>query len=666
MATPLQIFSREFGYVLLEHKGEGQFVLRSDPPSWFNELWGATRPGEALIPLAEKSPFLENFLVEAQTCWSSSQTAECRSEVWIESTAAGREVPLQATALHRDGKQALVLHSPEAQYREQVQILQTARNAVLEHEKLLREIQKKEILLHCIIHDLSQPLCAMRGSFDCLSAESLSAEGQKIMALGKMATQQQESMIRQIIQVFAADLQATMDADKETNQAPDLLACARNAITSLFPAFVAKRVNLILDPQIDQHAPWHVQGEESRLHRVFTNLLENALRYSSEGGNVTVGLESDGEFRRAFVDDEGPGLPPDLRPAQMFALFSKGKEGGGKAGLGLYFCRTTVERWGGSISCTSLPETGSRFWFRLPRAAAPVAGEAPPDERLSAVADPRLVVKGRRAMRILFAEDQEDIRTLVTYQLERSGHQVHAVCNGREALSALLHEHFDVILLDEEMPEMGGVQVARAIRENEARAGSHAILIALTGNNSEADQARLRREGFDAVLGKPFRLEGLAEILDATSSALPLTCVPKKPPAAISAGIDDLLGRIGGDKKLLNKMIRTFLRDTPVRMASLQKALQRKDPDDIASLAHALKGSVSIFLAQHARNRAQELEDIGRKSELGGATAIYAALKEEIAKLEENLRGYAKQTQAQPRSNVSKQTRRLMGKRKKQ
>jgi signal transduction histidine kinase/response regulator RpfG family c-di-GMP phosphodiesterase len=665
MATPLQIFSREFGYVLLEHKGEGKFVLRSDPPGWFNELWGASQPDESLIPLAAKSPFLENFLVEAQTWWSSSQTAECRSEVWIESTATGRDVPLQATALRRDGQQLLVLHSPEAQYHERVRVLQTARNAVLEHEKLLREIQKKEILLHCIIHDLSQPLSAMRGSFDCLSAESLSEEGQKFMALGKLATQQQESMIRQIIQVFAADLQATMDAEKEANQAPDLLACARNAITSLSPAFAAKRINLILDPQIDQRASWHVQGEESRLHRVFTNLLENALRYSSEGGNVTVGLESDGEFRKAFVDDEGPGLPPELRPAHMFTLFSKGKEGGGKAGLGLYFCRTTVERWGGSIGCTSLPEMGSRFWFRLPKAAARAEREAPPLELFSAAADSRPTVKGRRAMRVLFADDQEDIRTLTTYQLERSGHHVHAVANGREALSALLHEHFDVILLDEEMPAMGGVQVAHTVRENDARAGSHAFLIALTGNNSEDDKARLRREGFDAVLGKPFRLEKLTEILDAASRTLPLMSVPKKPPAAISAGIDDLLGRIGGDKKLLNKMIRTFLRDATKRIAALQKALQRKDADEIASLAHALKGSVSIFLAQHARDRAQELEDLGRKCELGGATAVYAALKEEIAKLEENLRGYAKQTQAQTRSTVSKPKKRLTGKRKK-
>jgi hypothetical protein len=628
-------------------------------------VWGATQPGEALIPLDEKSPFLENFLVEAQTCWSSPQTAECRSEVWIESTAAGRVVPLQATALQRDGKQLLVLHSPDLQYREKVQLLQTARNAVLEHEKLPREIQKKEILLDCIIHDLAQPLSAMRASFDGLSAEPLSQEAQKFMALGKLATQQQECMIRQILQVFAADLQATLDAENGINHAPDLLACACNAIAALFPAFAAKRVNVILDPQIDQRASWHVQGEESRLRRVFTNLLENALRYSSEGGNVTVGMQCDGEFRKAFIDDEGPGLPPELRPAQMFALFSKGKEGGGKAGLGLYFCKTTVERWGGSISCTSLPETGARFWFRLPKAAAPAEEEAPPPQLLSAEADRRPAVKGRRAMRVLFADDQEDIRTLTSNQLERSGHQVHAVCNGREALSALLHEHFDVILLDEEMPAMGGVQVAHTIRESEARAGSHAFLIALTGNNSENDQARLRREGFDAVLGKPFRLEGLIAILDAASSTLPLTSLPKKPAAAAAVGIDDLLGRIGGDKKLLNKMIQTFLRDTPKRIAALQKALQRKDADEIASLAHALKGSVGIFLAQHARDRAEELEELGRKSELGGATGVYAVLKEEIAKLEENLRGYAKQTQAQPQSTAPKKTPRLTGKRKK-
>ena len=658
MTSPLQTFFRELGYALLEHRGEGNFALLSDPPEWFSELWGTAQCGESNVPLAEKSPFLESFLAEAQSCWESPQAGECRSEVWIETTAAGREIPLQAIALHVEGKQLLALHSSNREYGEQVQVLQTARNALLEHEKLQREIQKKEILLHCIIHDLSQPLSAMRGSFDCLAAEATSEQGQKFIALGKLATQQQESMIRQILQAFAADLQSTMEVEQATNHAPDLLACAQEAMTSLSPAFEAKRVNLSLDPQIDQQASWYVQGEESRLRRVFTNLLENALRYSSPGGNVTVGLQVDGDFRKAYVDDEGPGLPADMRPAQMFGLFSKGKESGGKAGLGLYFCRTTVERWGGSINCTSLPDIGSRFWFRLPKAAAPEDHALPGHKPASAVPVGKPSVAGKRALRILFADDQEDSRTLPQYQLERSGHHVHAVANGREAVNALLHEHFDAVLLDEEMPVLGGVATAHAIRENEARAGSRTFLIALTGNNTEEDMARLRGEGFDAVLGKPFRLEVLTNILDGVEGIRPIAAAPEKSIAATPAGIDDLLARIGGDKMLLSQMIKTFLRDTPKRIASLQKALQCEDASEVAMLAHALKGSVGIFLAQHAHDRAQELETLGRKPELSAAKPVFAALKEEIAKLEENLRGYAKQTQGERSSSAGKKPKR--------
>jgi signal transduction histidine kinase/DNA-binding NarL/FixJ family response regulator len=665
MASPLQTFFRELGYALLEHKGEGNFVLLSEPPEWFAELWGTARCSETEIPLAEKSPFLETFLTEAQDCWRSPGSAECRSEVWIESTAIGREIPLQATALRAEGRQLLALRSPDREYGEQVQVLQTARNALLEHEKLHREIQKKEILLHCIIHDLSQPLSAMRGAFDCLATEATSEQGKKFIALGKLATQQQESMIRQILQVFASDLQSTMEVERATIHAPDLLACAQEAMTSLSPAFEAKRVNLILDPQIDQGASWHVQGEASRLRRVFTNLLENALRYSSPGGNVTVGLQADGDFRKAYVDDEGPGLPADMRPAQMFGLFAKGKDGGGKAGLGLYFCRTTVERWGGSINCTSLPEIGSRFWFRLPKATAPEEDATHGHKNAPAIPDGKPALKERRVLRILFADDQEDIRTLTKYQLERSGHHVHAVANGREALNALLRERFDVVLLDEEMPVMGGLQAAQAIRENEKRAGSHTFLVALTGNNTDQDAARLRGEGFDAVLGKPFRLEGLTDIIDAAEGIRQVPSAPETPIRAASAGIDELLGRIGGDKNLLHQMIKTFLRDAPKRIASLQRALQRDDAAEIASLAHAFKGSVGIFLAQHAHDRAQELEELGRKSELSGAKPVFAGLKEEIAKLEENLRGYAMQTQGERRSSLGKKPKRSPGKQKK-
>ena len=103
--------------------------------------------------------------------------------------------------------------------------------------------------------------------------------------------------------------------------------------------------------------------------RIYGNLVENALRHSPAGTKVRLGVVDEDRFLLGFVDDQGPGLPDDETATRLFALFAKGKgDRGGKAGLGLYFCKITVERWGGTIGCESRPGGGARFWFRLPRA----------------------------------------------------------------------------------------------------------------------------------------------------------------------------------------------------------------------------------------------------------------------------------------------------------
>ena len=635
-------FLRELGFVLLEHRGQGVFALLSPAPPWLTELWGAPQSDRAEIPIAEKSPFLENFLYEADEFWNSNGKGLCQSEAWIEKAPSGSEIPLQAVALHLEGKRFLALHSPEPQFLERGQLLQAARNSVLEHEKLQREIQKKEILLHCIIHDLSQPLSVMSVALDCLADEHVSDRVQGLLELGRKASDQQSSMIRDILQVFSADLKASLESEGKDESTPDLLHCAESVLSGFTPVYAAKGVRLQLDERIERQADWRVHGEATRIKRIFSNLLENALRYAPAGSSVTIGLERDGEFRKAYVDDEGPGLPADLSPAQIFALFSKGKESGGKAGLGLYFCRLTVERWGGTIGCTSLPEKGSRFWFRLHKVTPKleIAGktvEAPPANR-----DSKPLAVRRYPMRILLADDQKEIRVLTTQQLERTGHHVVAVANGQEVLDALQREPFDVILMDEEMPVMTGVQALHVIRERE-KEHSRMVLIALTGYNTEPDRERLLHEGFDSVIGKPFRLDAL----DALFKEAAGNVVAGEEKAAVSVmaqtPVATLLDRVGGDEKLARETISIFLRDTPKRMTGIQKALKQTDGESLASLAHALKGSVSIFGAQEARDHSQKLQEMGRAKDFRGLARVYEQLKEEIAELEANLRGYAGQ-----------------------
>jgi signal transduction histidine kinase/HPt (histidine-containing phosphotransfer) domain-containing protein/ActR/RegA family two-component response regulator len=650
MSGPLPHFLRELGFVLLQHRGHGQFSLLSPAPSWLVEIWDIPCAGHAEIPIAEKSPFLENFLLEADAFWNSNNKGFCRSETWVEKSPAGKEIPLEAIALQLEGVRFLALHSPEPEFQERVKLLQTARVSLLDQEKLQREIQKKEILLHCIIHDLSQPLSVMSVAFDCMTDERISDKGKGLLELGRRASDQQMLMIRDILQVFSADLKASLHPESKA-ESPDLLDCARSVLNAFGPVFAARNVELKLDDGIDAHAAWRVHGEATRIQRIFSNLLENALRYSPTGSTVTVRLAQDREFVRAFVDDEGPGLPPDMRSSRIFALFSKGKEGGGKAGLGLYFCRLTVERWGGTIGCESLPLRGSRFWFRLPKAT----GQAEPASQIAKEPARRLDVARssvesmpakKSPIRVLLAEDQEEIRMLTTLQLERRGHQVVSVANGQQALDALDRDPFDIILLDEDMPVMTGLEALRAIRAGHQKYGPM-LLVAVTGYNSEPDQERLVGAGFDFVIGKPFRIDSLDAILRGTS-AEPLSDTEKEMVSAPArqAPMANLLDRVGGDEQLARQMVATFLRDTPKRIEGIQKAVTGKNGEKLASFAHALKGSVSIFGAEVARDHSEKLQDLGRANDFRGAASLYKQLKEEIAELEANLRGYAVQNRS--------------------
>ena len=263
----------------------------------------------------------------------------------------------------------------------------------------------------------------------------------------------------------------------------------------------------------------------------------------------------------------------------------------------------------------------------------------------------------RKSWRILFADDREEIRTLTKYQLERHGHQVVAASNGQEALEALERSNFDFILLDEEMPVMSGSRAAQTIRKNEQGGSVRAFVVALTGNDSEEDQKRLLAAGFDHVFGKPFRIEDLEAFFADPSAAIPPRIGHERQSVANATGKENLLHRVGGDEKLLRGMIRTFLREIPERMAEIHEALRHKDAPKLASLAHALKGTVNIFGAVAAGQHAQELQTLGRRGELDTAPRAHELLKEEIARLEENLRGYAGQ-KASPASATAHQPKR--------
>jgi signal transduction histidine kinase/CheY-like chemotaxis protein/HPt (histidine-containing phosphotransfer) domain-containing protein len=653
------------GYALFEYLGDGNFRLIGTWPPWCKDIWRAQPVGERIIRLGDKSLFLENFLLEAGDFWNSKSPGPLSSGTWMERGDSATDTPLEASAYLLDGKQILIVRNLSDTFAQQQGWFQTARESLLEHEKLIKEIQKKEVLLHCIVHDLTQPLSAMNGVFSLLKREALPAALKKYVTAGARESQRQERMIRGILEAFSSDLAAQPSQDASATEVPDLLSCAKQAIEEFSTAFRERGIRLRLDPRADASGDWHVVGDASRLDRIFGNLLENAMRYTPRGSSVTIGLQDHGGSALAFVDDEGPGLPPGQRVDQLFALFSKGQTHAGKAGLGLYFCKITVERWGGKIGAQTREPRGSRFWFSLPRAAKsePIAFAVAPTEKSSHGEKSRERGKAEKPLRVLVADDAELNRELVIELLHKRGHSAAGVADGREVLAALDRHAFDVVLMDEEMPGMTGLEATQAIRKRETATGQHQIIIGFSGHATGEDDVGFREAGMDACLAKPVHMDQLYRAVESAAHAPPAAAtkattqppqIPSPVPGAqrrlgsTQSAIADsdtdsgdvhahLRRTTGGNEKLIRSLVKTFLIDAPKTMALIRASIEKKDTAKLASAAHLLKGSIAIFGASKAVAAARNLEASGRGGNLAGAASTLRALETAFAILQQEL-----------------------------
>lgn len=347
---------------------EHEFDLLSAPPSWLIKLWPEAVSLRERIRPGDVFSFLAYFLIEAETFWASSSSGQLGSGFWTESDQHGHEYQLEATATAVDDTKLLLISFPEQIFHEQQELLQKSREISLTHERTLQEIQKKDVLLHCIVHDLKSPLSTMKGVLDLLAAGIIKPDRMEAMiASGQQQADRQLGMIQDILSAFAAEMGALDSHSVSREDAPDVVRCARSVANGLEPAYSRRNIRLVVGSRTEAAADWPVVGEESRLERIFTNLLENALRHTADGTAVTIDFSRQNGTILATIEDEGPGIPEGLVD-HLFEKFSQGKQGG-STGLGLYFCRITVERWGGSIGAENRDEGGARFWFVLPEPA---------------------------------------------------------------------------------------------------------------------------------------------------------------------------------------------------------------------------------------------------------------------------------------------------------
>lgn len=351
--------------LVLERLNLGYFKVIGTVPNWLRHFCHprVTSGMKVLIP-EEQFPFLENFLIDAEEFWQNNSTSKLSSGFWTDRDLAGKEYHFEASAICLNNRKILLIELLESSYQEKKDIIQKARENQLNYQHLLKENQKKEVLMHCIIHDIAGQLSSINCCLALLEFENLTPKGQERLEIGRQQTIKQEILIREILNAFSAEMRSLEAFTLDPEAAPNILTSVQEVIKLLTPSFAVNNMQLQLANNIDLTADWKVVGDRSRLDRVISNLVENALRHSPPESTVKIGLQQDATSILVTIDDQGTGVEPEIAET-LFQKFSQGKNKSGRAGLGLYFCRITVERWGGKIGYLLRPEGGSRFWFRL-------------------------------------------------------------------------------------------------------------------------------------------------------------------------------------------------------------------------------------------------------------------------------------------------------------
>lgn len=250
-----------------------------------------------------------------------------------------------------------------------------------------------------------------------------------------------------------------------------------------------------------------VQGDRKRLVQVLANLLNNAAKYTHEGGNIQVRTDIRGSHVIIEVGDDGIGMEPEL-VARAFDLFAQAERSSdrssGGLGLGLSLVKSLVELHSGTVTCKSAGlGRGSKFTVRLPRLVGlGLTNVFQGDAALQRPAQP---------LRIMVVDDNIDAASMLAMLLEASGHEVLVEHGARQALERSRKDAPQVCLLDIGLPDIDGNELAQRLRAQPET--TKAVLIAITGYGQEKDRVQTLAAGFDHHLVKPVDTKNLISLL---------------------------------------------------------------------------------------------------------------------------------------------------------
>ena len=454
------------------------------------EEWLAHGAGETLADFAAQQPAWSDLpiVVVARSNSDSAQLVQLLDRL---GNASLIERPARVAALTSAARTALRARQRQYQIRAQLEALEQAR------AELDAAAKRKDEFLAMLGHELRNPLAPIRNAIEVLVR---TVERPRERSMLGMMRRQVDHMVR-LVEDLVDVARLTHGTIELRLQAVTLQDVLQSAVALSRPLVESGKHSLEVDVP---EAPLAAMADPTRLAQVFSNLLNNAAKYSAPGGAIRLSLRQHGDAAVVEVSDRGIGIEAEMLP-RIFDLFTQGphlpQHARGGLGIGLSLVRSLVRLHHGAVEVHSDgPGLGSVFTVRLP-----LLPSAPRAARTGAAVDFTVPA----GMRVLVVDDNVDAAETMGMLLTALGIDHSVAFSGPEALRRAEEFSPRIVLLDLGMPGMDGFEVARRLRERDP----HVALVALTGWSQEEDVARTRFAGFTEHLSKPVGAEVLTALL---------------------------------------------------------------------------------------------------------------------------------------------------------